>query len=287
MSLRFGIYPGGRGANEDGSMTDPDKPECVREALDALSGGRPLVLRCYEMYRPQGPNIGTVPDRPEQYLADGRSIDLVVCFRDPGSALTGWLAYLTELLQRYGSALSSLQVAEEPNHDGMGGDGGMPSVRRAVVEGVIHAKREAQRMGLGVQIGCNSTPLFGPSEHYWKELTAFGGADFVNALDYVALDFFADLVRPIPPDRLSSTVEGLLTGFREKSLAEAGIPAAIPLHVGENGWGTGPGHPNKRQTEENETIVTTIAGLADRLNLTLYEHFALRDAYSSVDDPFF
>lgn len=79
----------------------------------------------------------------------------------------------------------------------------------------------------------------------------------------------------------------VLTGFREQSMAAAGIPAGVPIHIGEHGWGTGPDRPYERQAEVVETVVRTVAGLAGPLNIDTYEHFALRDADSANPNPFY
>jgi len=210
----------------------------------------------------------------------------VVCFREPGTDLTGWLTYLQRLIEQHAATLAVLQVAEEANHAQMGGDGGFPAVREAIVQGVVAAKRIVRRLGLPVAIGCNSTPITDPAQEFWTDLGRRGGEEFVDALDYVGFDFFPDMGRPIPPDRLADAVTAVLTGFREQSVAAAGIPASVPIRIGEHGWGTGPGRPQERQAEVVETVIRTVAGLAGPLNIDTYEHHALRDADSANPDPF-
>ena len=70
---------------------------------------------------------------------------------------------------------------------------------------------------------------------------------FIEALDYVGLDFFPDVFRPVPAEQLRAAVEGVLTHFRRVNLAAGGIPAEIPIRVTENGWPTGPVRPPERQ----------------------------------------
>src|SRR5690242_3761197 len=223
MTLSFGIYAGGQAVDLTGR---PDRPDRVTAALDDL--GVPIV-RGYLHYSDADPGTLQAPPAPWQYATGGRRLDLVVCFREPGADLTGWLRYLEMLLERHGPALACLQVAEEANHAGMGGDGGFPAVREAIVRGVVTAKRAARRLGRPVAIGCNSTPITDPAQEFWTDLGRRGGQEFVDALDYVGFDFFPDMGRPIPPDRLADAVTAVLTGFREQSVAAAGIPASVPI----------------------------------------------------------
>jgi hypothetical protein len=277
MTLTFGIYAGGRVALDDGSPAED--PVAIASALDQLHGDHPFLVRAYVHY----PTMVEAPPNPAQLLGDRRRLDLVVCFRDPGTDLTGWLDFLKGLVREHGSALAALQVTEEPNNAGPGGDGGFPAVRQALVEGVIAAKREALALGLDVLVGCNATPIFDPAQEFWTDLGRRGGQEFRDALDYVGLDLFPDVFQPIPSERLADTVLAVLTGFREQSLAAAGIPDATPIHITEHGWATGPGRSAARQVEVLDTVIRTIAK-AD-LNITTYEHFALRDADSGQQDP--
>jgi hypothetical protein len=279
MTLTFGIYAGGRIAVDDGSP--PELVDSAVAALDALHGDHPFLVRCYIQY----PTMVEAPPRPEALLAGRRRLDLVACFRDPGEDLTGWLEFLRGLLRRHGGTLASLQITEEPNHAGPGGDGGSPAVRQALVEGVVAARREADLLGLDVRIGCNSTVILDPEQEFWADLGRRGGSEFLAALDYVGLDFFPDVFRPIPADRLADAVSAVLTGFREQSLAAAGISGSVPIHITEHGWATGPDRPCARQAEVLDLVVRTVA--ESDLNITAYEHFGLRDADSAREDPLY
>ncbi|MFE9581975.1 hypothetical protein ACFYO1_36755 [Nocardia sp. NPDC006044] len=286
MALRFGIYAGGLGADAHGNPTPgpPEQAEQIGAALDALHGEHPFLARGYLLY---GESIGDMSEAPPdvaQYARGNRKVDLVVSFRDRGSDLSGWLDYLRAQLRRFGSRLASLQVAEEANHAGPGGDGEFPAVRQAIVEGVIAAKEEVERLGLTVRIGCNSTPIFDPAQEFWTDLGRRGGRAFVDALDYVGLDFFPDVFQPVAAEQLVDAATAVLTGFRQQSLAAAGIPESTPMHVTETGWPTGPGRSYARQEAVLDSVVRTIDALAPTLNIDTYEHFALRDANTERAD---
>jgi hypothetical protein len=279
MTLTFGIYAAGRIAVDDGSP--PELVDSAVAALDALHGDHPFLVRCYVHY----PTMVEAPPRPEALLGGRRRLDLVACFRDPGEDLTGWLDFLRGLLRRYGGRLASLQVTEEPDNAGPGGDGEFPAVRQALVEGVVAARREADLLGLDVRIGCNSTVIFDPEQEFWTDLGRRGGPEFVAALDYAGLDLFPDVFRPVPADRFTDSVLAVLTAFREQCLGAAGIPDAVPIHITEHGWATGPDRPYARQAEVLDTVVRAVA--ESDLNITAYEHFALRDADSAREEPLY
>ena len=282
MTLTFGIYAGGLAGDGNGFVTPgpPEDPDRIAAALDEL---KPHLVRAYVHYSDQDPGGAEAPPDPWRY----RPLDLVVCFREPGDDLTGWLDYLRGLVREHGEDLVSLQVAEEANHAGPGGDGGFARVRDAMVTGVLAVRDEARRLGLPVAVGVNSTPILDPEQEFWTDLGRRGGGEFVEALDYVGFDFFPDLVRPIPQPALADAVTGVLTAFRERSLAAAGIPHSVPIHVTEHGWGTGPRRPYERQVEVLDTVVRTVDRLGKALNIAAYEHFALRDADSANPDPFY
>jgi hypothetical protein len=289
MALHFGIYPGGLSGAADGSVTDgpAEQPTSITAALDALHGEHPFLVRGYLHYRDADRGTVQAPPNPAQYATGSRRLDLVLCFREPGHDLSGWLEFIRAQVREHAAHLATLQITEEANHSGPGGDGGFPAVRQALVEGVITAKREVARLGIDARIGCNSTAIFDPHQEFWTDLGHRGGDEFRSALDYAGLDFFPDVFRPVPANRLSETITGVLRLFRQQSLAAAGIDPSLPIHITEHGWGTGIERPYSRQAEVLDTVVRTIDEHSEELNITTYEHFALRDANSDHDDPLF
>jgi hypothetical protein len=115
---------------------------------------------------------------------------------------------------------------------------------------------------------------------FLTDLTRAGGQHFIAGLDYIGLDFFPDVFRPIPPARLTAAVQGLLQAHRRDNLAAAGL-GHLPLVVTEHGWPTGPGRAPGRQAEVLRTVIDVISRNAGPLNITGYTHHTLRDARSA------
>ncbi|MER5466747.1 hypothetical protein ABT010_40275 [Streptomyces sp. NPDC002668] len=290
MALTFGIYPGGLLGDDKGIVhpVRPDLPDRIIDALDALQGDTAtLSVRAYSPFAttviPQEP---PTPADPKAYLQRGRKLDLVLQFREPSGELDGWLEFVRETVRTGGPYLASLQICEEPNADLPVLDGSTPNVLNALVQGVIAAKHEARALGHNLAVGFNAVPTFGPADTFWSELAALADARFLQSLDYVGLDFFPDVFRPIGADQLAGAVTAVLTGFRRIDLPKAGIPDTVAIRVCENGWPTGPDRTEQQQASTLETVVRTVTALAAELNIDGYSFFALRDADSGAEGLF-
>ncbi|NEA41346.1 hypothetical protein [Streptomyces sp. SID11385] len=281
----FGVYPGGAAGDDTGGLATgaPDDPARVSEALDRLQGpaGRPFLVRAYLQYEDgNGGRLATAaPADAERYAVRGRRLDLVAQYRSASGDVAGYLDWLRALVDRYGAVTDTLQVTEEPNVVGNPTlDGDYPRVREAIIEGVQAVKERARALGhLHLRTGFNTTPLFGPAAGFVADLVREGGEDFTTALDYIGLDFFPDVFRPIPPAEFTAAVSGLLRHHREAVLAPAGL-AGLPLHLTEHGWPTGPDRSPRRQAEIVEAVVRLAAA---EPGVAAYTHFALRDADST------
>lgn len=289
--LIFGIYPGGSTGFGSGQAVIADEPTHIHEALDHLQAGlSPFLVRGYLPYTGSlsaAPALAIkTPAAVEQYIQDGRKLDLVLQFRQPN--LDGWLTFIRQAIRRYNSMLATLQITEEANVTMTPEvDGCIPQVREALVRGVITAKEEIQRSGLDIQVGFNAAPNFDPTDDFWPAISALGGQSFLDALDYVGFDFFPDVFRLLPDAReatLRAAVAGVLSHFRNVSLAAGNIPQTYPIHITEHGWPTGPARSPERQAEVVELVIRTIHEHCKQFNITHYEHFALRDANSSNSD---
>ncbi|NOU96871.1 hypothetical protein GC093_27145 [Paenibacillus sp. LMG 31456] len=292
--LTFGIYPLSVAGTPTGLAVGPqDNYEKIQLALEDLRGGtRMLLPRNYIIYtgRESDSKMLSLADR---YLDAGLLGDLTVgCLQEPDLELAGWLDFIHEVINKYGSQLASLQITNEPNLVFM--EGSKPYVLRALVEGVIAAKKETRNRNLPIKIGFGSVPD-GPMTvpHFWENLAELGGEKLIESLDFVGHNFYVDVFEePFDLEEIPASVERTLRNLRERDLITGGVPASIPIRVTENGWPTGKnpfiniersyGH----QAKVLETVIRTIYKLRMELNITHYELFGLRDADSSKDDLF-
>jgi hypothetical protein len=286
--LTFGIYPGMTGAERDeSSVVMPtvhlDDPARTRQALSSLEGSdRSLLVRGYLVYR-GGPDAAWITPRDLLDHGEDRRLDVVLCYRSTDGDVNAWCDYVRRMVARFGAAAATIQITEEPNNPNaeMGGDGSAPNVREAMIEGVIAATREALARGYPVEIGVGVTPSFNPADDFWPDVARRATPEFLASLDYVGLDFFPDVFRPVALDDIEKAVEWVVTHFRCSNLSSGGIPESVPIHVTEHGWPTGADRPPERQAEILERVVRTIHRLRSKLNITHYEFFLLRDADST------
>ncbi|WP_230457075.1 hypothetical protein [Parageobacillus thermoglucosidasius] len=161
------------------------------------------------------------------------------------------------------------------------------------MQGIIAAKEAAEAANAQVKIGFAAVlDHFGPVvPEFWESIFQLGRRTFVESLDYVGYNFYADV--------FEASID-LKTGFcgaraaplSRKNLKTAHIPESVPIRITENGWPTGK-HPftgedrsYEHQAKVLEAVIRTVYALRQELNITHYELFGLRDADSSVHDLF-
>ncbi len=288
--LIFGIYPGSGVGIDPGSGAisgAADDPAAIKTALDALQpDDRPFLVRGYMHYVGSGKRANTTPADMIQYVSGQRKLDLALCYRPPESDLGGWTDFIGDILAEYGPYLAKIQITEEPNnpHAATGGDGSSPDVLQAIIAGVLAAKEEIQKKGAAIEVGFNATLSFDPENSFWKAIARLSRPGFLEALDYVGLDFYPDVFRPLPPGvAIRDAVTGVLTHFRTVNVAAGGIPATVPIHITENGWPTSAARSYERQAAVIEEVIRAVDQKKAELNITHYEYFDLRDANSA--DP--
>jgi hypothetical protein len=290
--LIFGIYPGSANGEGFGLLPGPyDDPTQINAALDRLQPDGPFFVRGYLQYVGGGQIQAETPANPAQYLQNGRQLEVVLAYRSPEKDIQGWVECVRGIVRRYGENLSKLQVTEEPNNPDAvyGGDGSFPGLFEALLEGVLAARDEADKLGLtGLKIGFNATPSFA-DDPFWPQIGALANENpgFLAALGYLGFDFFPDVFRPLPsgPDGKQMSLEDavylVLKGFRETSHKAGNIPPSLPIHITENGWPTNSARSPEKQAETLERIVRTVYRYRQELNVTHYEYFDLRDANSA------
>ncbi|HJU01691.1 MAG TPA: hypothetical protein VJ966_10855 [Actinomycetes bacterium] len=254
--LTFGIYPGSAVGDDTGRIVSgpPDDPTRISGALDDLQGraGRPLLVRAYRSFAdaddPDRRSPVEGPPDPARLAGRGRRLDLVAQYQSRRGDVTGYCSFLQRLVAEHGARISTLQVGEEPNVTGNPTlDGYYPAVTDAIIAGVSAVKDAARRLGHDhLQVGINTSMLFGPAASFVTELARAGGQRFVTDLDYAGLDFFPDVFRPFRPT-------GSMPLSRRSCASTAGTcstrPGSAPSRCGSPSMGGPPvpaGHPNAR-----------------------------------------
>lgn len=288
----FGIYPGGMTGTPEGLTNGPaNNPQKISAALDRLQGNAPsFIIRAYVGYKGRGQTSTHVPDNPGQYVTGNRQLDLVLCFQTEESDLDGWKEFIGQQVKKYHKDLRYLQVTEEANVNLPVLDGYYEHSRRALVEGVVFAKREIRSAGLPIEVGFNATPDFNPNRQFWKEIRSLATPEFYESLDYVGLDCFPDVFRALPRDNgkivAYEPLRQVISHFKS-DIRDAGIGADIPLHITENGWPTNSLRSEHDQAVALEAIIRAIHSMRGEFGIKTYEMFDLRDADSKSDDIFY
>jgi len=280
--LTFGIYYGGtvESPNEL-ALGKPDSPDEVNRALDRLQSGRHFLVRTYIRFTGyEGDEIANgMPSTADlaRYTWNGRKLDLVLSNWDRTGDMARWGSFIEQAVEKYGAYVQNLQICEEPNLFEYPGDGRFGHSVQSVLTGVQTAREALRKRGLQAAVGFNSVPNFVINDAFWNGIRKEASPGFLNALDYVGLNMYVDVSEPLV-GKVEDAVETTLTRFRNETLAQAGIPATVPLHISENGWPTGPNRFYTRQAELLESIVTKIYELRNSLNINQFELYSLRDA---------
>lgn len=297
--LTFGIYPLSAAGTPFGLAVGPeDNYENIQLAFRDLRGeSKKLLPRNYLIYTKEWES--KMLSNADRYLEAGLIGDLTIGCGDwthnqeTDIELNNWLNFIRKVINRFGSHLASLQITNEPNLSFM--EGSKPYILKALVEGVVTAKKETLERNLQIKIGFGSVPESPAAvPHFWENLSKAGGKTFIDSVDFVGHNFYVDVFeeQPLNLKEIPTSVERTLRNLREKDLVTAGIPTSVPIRIAENGWPTGKNPiANIERTYEHqakvlELVIRTIYNLHHELNITHYELFGLRDADSSKDDLF-
>ncbi|WP_406641638.1 hypothetical protein [Amycolatopsis sp. WGS_07] len=278
--ITFGVWPGVVSADlvrlETFVDAPPEDVERTAEALrDLAKGTERFYVRCYRHYR--GTHEPTPPD-PVPYLGDGRVVDYVLGYSspevDPGGFADAVRAAVREVAELGGG---KLQVCEEVNVAAPL-DGGSPGCYDALGAGLAAALDERTRLGADVAIGFNAAVAL-PGDPFWDAVRSAVDPEVLTRVDFLGLDFFPDVFRPVSADALPSAVTYVVQSFRESASA-IGIPGSVPMHITETGWPTGPENSEEQQARVMESVARTVFGLPEA-GVDTYEIFGLRDGLSS------
>jgi hypothetical protein len=115
---------------------------------------------------------------------------------------------------------------------------------------------------------------------FWQALRDRGGPEFVGSLDFIGLDVYPGTI--FPP------VESDIDGYRDAMVnamstircyaSIPGIPASVPIEIGENGWPTLPGRSYEDQADILRVMVQAVHDFRGTYNVRDYRWFNLRDS---------
>jgi hypothetical protein len=279
----FGIWPGVVTADLVSLKPLGCPPEDTAKTLAALrrlqGTADEFYVRAYRHFgegsRPH-PGVAPTPLRPGLYAGQGRLVDLVACYQSAVPDPEGFAGFVRQAVRDVAAwGGGKVQVGEELNCPAPL-DGGSPGCFEAVGSGVAAALDERDRSGAPVLVGVNAAGV--PDPAFWDQLTGAIGPDNARRIDYIGLDAFPDVFRPIPHQNLTKAVTSLLQNFRTVT-AEAGIPETTPIHMTETGWPT-----DDQRTEDTQARVLTAvtdAVLASGTGVQAYEWFGLRDGLTT------
>jgi hypothetical protein len=279
----FGIWPGVVSADLVSLQPLDCPPEDAARTLAALRELQGTAGKFYvRAYRHFGagaqPHSGAAaaPPRPGRYAGPGRLIDLVACYQSPVPDPGGFAGFVRQAVRDVAAwGGGKVQVGEELNRPAPL-DGGSPGCFEAIGAGVAAALDERDRRDAPVLVGINAAGL--PDPAFWDQLTRAIGPRNTRRLDYVGLDAFPDVFRPIAHENLPAAVTALLRRFRTVT-AEAGVPEATPLHITETGWPTGDQRTESAQAQVLLAVVEAV--IASGSGVRAYEWFGLRDGLTN------
>ena len=275
----YGIWPGVVAAD----LVDLHPLDCPAEdpaatlaaVRDLQQDAQQFYIRCYRHF-----GTGTraavaaapTPRQPALYAGQGRLIDLVTCYQSQVADPLGFAGYVRRAVRDVaGWGGGKVQVGEELNVAAPL-DGGSPGCFEAVAAGVAAALDERDRLDATVQVGINAAGL--PEPAFWRRMADALGPELLARLDYIGLDAFPDVFRPIPHPELPRAVRGLVTRFREVT-NDVGIPATTPIHITETGW---PTDEDRDETTQAMVLTAVATAVVDaHVGVTTYELFGLRD----------
>ena len=254
--------------------------------------GQAFLVRGYIHHSGDGKLTSDAPENIEQYITGDIKLDLVLCYRSETYNEDDWINSVKKVIKRYNKKLYSLQITEEPNLKvAFAGDGSFANVDNALLSGVLAAKAELKRLQLPVKVGFNVVPSFNPADNFWNIIGSDEFKPLRDAIDYIGLDFYPDVFRPVAadgqPNDLKESVVNVLRYFRNVNLQTGNISFSVPIHITENGYPTGNNKTYERQAHVIEKVIRTIYEIKAELNITQYELFGLRDADSCNQDIFY
>ena len=272
----------------------PENPRKADAALRELKGDRFFAVRLNRLFMADGARgIAHFKRLADRFTRLGLEVELQVRYH-PRAADDGdiakWLKFVRRVVRAFGPNrhVTGLQITNEvnltvsPNTS----DGAYKDAVRALVAGVIAAKRESLRRGYRQQrIGFNYAWRFGDENdaRFWDAVGRLGGAKLRRATDWVGLDIYPGTYVPALSriaDPGDAFVEGLAQ-MRECFMPKAGFTRATPMRIEETGFPTGPGRPEALQAKVVRAFVKAAVAYRGTYAISDFRFFGLRDNNSA------
>jgi hypothetical protein len=267
-------------------------------ALRALRApGAPFVLRLNRFFwslRERG--FRQFLRRATGYTRRGYLVELQLRYHpDPRqeAKIGRWVRFVRNVTRAFGRnpRVVGLQVANEVNFYPIApdaSDSAYEGAREALVRGVIAADSVARRRGYEqLEIGFNWAYRTDPNRErsFWEALRD-GGRRFRAAVDWVGLDAYPGTVFPplLAPGEERDGIVAAISQLRECFMPIAHLGPAVPIHIEENGWPTGPGRSEANQEIALRAMVGAVHEFRGTYNVTEYRWFDLRDHNTSSEN---
>ncbi len=295
--LRFGIDPGlagsAGGVQLPSAPDDPARDVAMTQALDPR--GRVLVVRLNRLFWSGGDAlIAQFRTLVSQYTRAGLDVELQVRYHPTSGEngdLSTWEAYVRHVVDVFGSnrrvvamtITNEVNLTVSPNTS----DGAYDNARDALIDGIEAAHAEAMRdHDRQLRFGFTYAYRFSPpgDAAFFAYLGAHGGAAFRSALGFVGLDFYPGSVYPpamVPGDSLRGDMAQALGVLRGCFMPMAGLGAAVPIWLTENGVPTGATTDDAQQASDLTQLVDAAQAYSGTFGVTDYRWFDLRDTSST------
>jgi hypothetical protein len=299
-ALRFGIDPEQAGNTVSLDPAKPDDPARRDAALDALRpSGRELVLRVNRLFWSDGEDgIRRFQQIVSHYTSRGYDVELQVRYH-PSSAEEGdigaWTAYVRHVVDVFGanSRVVAMTITNEDNIEisANTSDGAYRGATDALIQGIIAARDEADRHGWRrLAFGFTYAYRWEPQRDraFWQAIAA-APPTFRAALGFVGVDDYPGSFYPpviAPTSSPGTELDKALATVRQCWMAQAALPASVPIWLTENGYPTNQGHTEAQQDAALRDMVAVAHAEAGAYNLTDYRWFNLRDNNSSGSGMF-
>jgi hypothetical protein len=295
--LRFGIDPGLAGSV--GGAQLPAAPDDLSRDVAGSAGlhapGRAFVVRLNRLFWSDGEaGVDHFKDLVARYAAAGLDVELQVRYH-PGSGedgnLVAWQAYVRHVVDVFGpdpnvvamTITNEVNVSFSPNTS----DGSYTNAKDALIDGIEAAHGEAISHGFRrLRFGFTYAYRFSPQgdSAFFSYLGAHGGAAFRSALGFVGVDVYPGSVYPplmAPGNSYRGDMAQALGTVRDCFMPEAGLGAATPIWVTENGVPTGATTSESAQAAAVTQLVDAVHDYSGSFGVTDYRWFNLRDSNSS------